>query len=258
MVSHTRDRYITYKNAVDVPGAVGEDDCGSAPRRISLRTTARRLQVRPVLYKSSALEATAPGLAFRRHDSRRIAAAAAEADECREKFKAEQYAAAGIAEEDGDSEETACAKKYMRRLLLNRHSASASRLRKEAYCASLEKELATLEKEHVLLLEKCDRLEEVVRQCNLTMLSRNAMNRADKAVDTPSSNYVSPDFECASEVQDDLEGERSVENQQQQRSDASILALPQFISELAPFESSLLHFDRSQNEDQSHPPDFFL
>jgi hypothetical protein len=107
---------------------------------------------RPVLYKSSALAATAPSLAFKRYDSTHIAAAAAEADEVREKFKSEQLEAAGVAEVEGESEEAACAKKYVRRLLLNRHSAAASRLRKEAYVSALEKQLSALENEYRNLL----------------------------------------------------------------------------------------------------------
>jgi bZIP transcription factor len=109
---------------------------------------------RPVLYKSSALAATAPSLAFKRYDSTHIAAAAAEADEVREKFKSEQLEAAGVAEVEGESEEAACAKKYVRRLLLNRHSAAASRLRKEAYVSALEKQLSALENEYRALLEQ--------------------------------------------------------------------------------------------------------
>lgn len=121
-------------------------------------TSATTASPKAVLYKSSALAATAPGLAFRRRPSARIAAAAATADACREAFKAAQLAKAGCAAEDdvGISEETRNANKYLRRLLLNRHSASASRLRKEAYTAGLERELADLEVQYEELKKKVE------------------------------------------------------------------------------------------------------
>jgi bZIP transcription factor len=102
----------------------------------------------PVLYKSSALAAAAPSLAFKRYEhSECIAAAAAEADAVRDRFKAERFADAGVEEVEGEPEHVAEEKRYVRRLVLNRHSASASRLRKEAYISALEAQLAKLEQE---------------------------------------------------------------------------------------------------------------
>lgn len=110
----------------------------------------------PVLYKSAALAATSPALSFRRRPSARIAAAAAAADACRERFKAEREAAAERvgAPRAGEPAERASERQHRRRLLLNRCSASASRLRKEAYCSALEGQLAELEGMYNELVEK--------------------------------------------------------------------------------------------------------
>jgi bZIP transcription factor len=112
------------------------------------------LHAQPVLYRSSALAATCPELAFRRRTSARIAAAAAQADACRDKYKLAQEIKSGCADAPGDSAALRDSKKYRRRLLLNRHSAGASRLRKEAYVGALEKELAELESVYEDLKEK--------------------------------------------------------------------------------------------------------
>lgn len=103
----------------------------------------------------------APRLAFKKRDSSRVAAVAAAADACREKYKAEREAVAEAAGKwrEGDSEEARDARKYERRLLLNRCSASASRLRKEAYCSGLEKALEKLERDYEGLKRRVDELE---------------------------------------------------------------------------------------------------
>lgn len=125
------------------------------PRRARpAATVPPALSPQPVLYRSSALAATCPELAFRRRPSARIAAAAAQADACRDKFKVAQELKSGCADQPGDSEAVRDSKKYRRRLLLNRHSAGASRLRKEAYVGALEKELADLEGVYEALKEK--------------------------------------------------------------------------------------------------------
>lgn len=115
----------------------------------------------PVVYHSSALTQMAPRLAFKKRDSSRVAAVAAAADACREKYKAEREAVAEAAGKgrEGDSEEVRDARKYERRLLLNRCSASASRLRKEAYCSGLEKALEKLERDYEGLKERVGELE---------------------------------------------------------------------------------------------------
>jgi bZIP transcription factor len=155
----------------------------------------------PVLYKSSALAAAAPSLAFRRYEkSQYIAAAAAEADAVRDRFKAERFADAGVEEVDGEPEHVAEEKRYVRRLVLNRHSASASRLRKEAYISALEAQLA--------------RLEEKVHLSPATRRSTGATTDEDdmtSAADGACSNVTgaSPDSELSAHDDDD-EDEGSV------------------------------------------------
>lgn len=104
-------------------------------------------------YHSSNLTKLNPSLAFKKCDSVRVASAAAEADICRDRFKAarKSLAEAAGAARDGDTAEVREERKGERRKLLNRSSACASRLRKEAYCSGLERELEDLERRYKAL-----------------------------------------------------------------------------------------------------------
>jgi hypothetical protein len=103
---------------------------------------------RPVIYKSTALARTAPGLAAGNdavRASKRVRAASERADAVREAFKASRLEEVGIPAaptEDGDE---ADAVRHKRRVALNRSSAASSRLRREAYVSALESELAHAE-----------------------------------------------------------------------------------------------------------------
>lgn len=121
----------------------------------------------PVLYHSAILNKLSPRLAFKKRDSARVAAAAAAADVCRDKFKTERDAAAEMAGRPraGDTHAMTEERKAERRRLLNRSSACASRLRKEAYCSCLERELEKLESEFMALQIRVRKLQ--MRETNL-------------------------------------------------------------------------------------------
>lgn len=107
----------------------------------------RRLKPRHVIYKSSALERTAPGLvaaatADKVSAARSIQAAVATAEHVRLSYKATKDAPPPDTVGDDDASN---AKKYERRLKMNRHSAAASRVRREAYTKALEAELVNME-----------------------------------------------------------------------------------------------------------------
>lgn len=136
-----------------VPPAAPASADGSPPRR---------QKARPVIYKSSALQRSAPSLVASAapatiSNSHAIKRASAKAEAVRDEFKLAKCGPdIDVGDGDGDDEATN-AKKYERRLLMNRHSAAASRVRREAYTKALEAEV--LEQEAMLaaataLLEK--------------------------------------------------------------------------------------------------------
>lgn len=107
----------------------------------------------PVRYHSATLNKLNPRLALKKRDSVSIAFAFVAADVYRDKLKAERDAAAEVAgvTRAGDTHAMSQERKFDRRRLLNRSSASASRLRQEAYCSGLERELEELEHEFLAL-----------------------------------------------------------------------------------------------------------
>lgn len=111
------------------------------------------LGAKPVIYKSSLLARTAPGLASAAaSDSACVAAAAATAEAVRAQFKAQQERGDVPAAADGTGD-AADAARHKRRVTLNRHSAASSRLRREAYVGALEQQLANLEKSYNALFD---------------------------------------------------------------------------------------------------------
>lgn len=118
--------------------------------------TQRRLKARPVIYKSSALERTAPTLVAAATPevvsaAKSIQAANATAERIRVSYKSKKDPDVGDAV-DGD-DDASNAKKYERRLKMNRQSAAASRVRREAYTKALEAELINMEANYNKLLE---------------------------------------------------------------------------------------------------------
>lgn len=104
----------------------------------------RRSKPRHVIYKSSALQRAAPSLVAAAAPAaisatRAIQRASDEAEKVRDQFKLAKCGP-DIDVGQGDDEATN-AKKYERRLLMNRHSAAASRVRREAYTKALEAQL---------------------------------------------------------------------------------------------------------------------
>ncbi|CDF36173.1 unnamed protein product [Chondrus crispus] len=114
----------------------------------SKRSPPRRQKPRHVIYKSTALQRAAPSLvaaasANAISATKAIQRAADEAEKVRDDFKLSKCGPE-IDLVDGDDEATN-AKKYERRLLMNRHSAAASRVRREAYTKALEAQIVQLE-----------------------------------------------------------------------------------------------------------------
>lgn len=108
----------------------------------------RRQKPRQVIYKSSALHKTDPTLVSLATPAALSAScgikrAAATAERVRDEFKLAKCGPE-IDVGEGDDEATN-AKKYERRLLMNRHSAAASRVRREAYTKALEAQVVQQE-----------------------------------------------------------------------------------------------------------------
>lgn len=112
-------------------------------------SSSRRTKVRPVRYRSSNLEITAPELVAQASAeaisaTRAIQEANAEAERVRENYRKRRLSEEGNEEIEGDDEESN-ARKYERRLKMNRNSAAASRVRREAYTKALEAQLVSME-----------------------------------------------------------------------------------------------------------------
>lgn len=123
----------------------------------------RRQKPKHVIYKSSALNRAAPSLVAAAgptliNSTLAIQEANAEAERVRDAFKLEKCGP-DIDVGDGDDEATN-AKKYERRLLMNRHSAAASRVRREAYTKALEAQLV----QHEAMLKQINALLEEERE----------------------------------------------------------------------------------------------
>lgn len=108
----------------------------------------RRQKPRPVIYKSSALVRTDPILVAKASPAALSAScgirrAEADAERVRDEFK---LAKCGPEINVGDAhDEASNALRYRRRLLMNRHSAAASRVRREAYTKALEAQVVEQE-----------------------------------------------------------------------------------------------------------------
>lgn len=116
----------------------------------------RRCKPRPVIYKSTALLATDPKLAASGAPEilsrcRSIRNANARAEAVRLEFKEKKQIDIGTPIDGNDN--ASKEKKYDRRLKMNRQSAAASRVRREAYTKALEAELVAMERQHVADLE---------------------------------------------------------------------------------------------------------
>lgn len=141
-----------------------EQDVGGSRRgRDSKPVSARRHKAKPVIYKSTALNNTAPNLVaaadpVSMSHSGAIQQANDEAERVRDQFKLEKCGPE-IDVGEGDDEATN-AKKYERRLLMNRHSAAASRVRREAYTKALEASLV----QHEAMLKQVNALLELERE----------------------------------------------------------------------------------------------
>lgn len=117
------------------------------PLRAAGPSSSRSLPPRMVIYKSSALAKTAPHLANKTYNSECIIAAQEQAEDVRIRFKAGQVDDKGVPIVQGEGQ-AADAQRHNRRVVLNRRSAAASRVRKEAYVSALEAQLARLEEHY--------------------------------------------------------------------------------------------------------------
>lgn len=141
--------------------AVGGSRRGRGPKPVSTR----RHKAKPVIYKSTALNNTAPNLVAAADpvsmtNSGAIQQANDQAERVRDQFKLEKCGPE-IDVGEGDDEATN-AKKYERRLLMNRHSAAASRVRREAYTKALEASLV----QHEAMLKQVNALLELEKEKN--------------------------------------------------------------------------------------------
>lgn len=139
---------------------------GNARGGASSSASARRIPAKPVIYKSTALAKTAPQLAASATaaDILRVSAIAQaheQAERVRESFKErrtkkmdEVVPESGATGKEEETGEKANAKKYERRLKMNRQSAAASRVRREAYIKALEAQLVRLEENQKILEEE--------------------------------------------------------------------------------------------------------
>ena len=123
---------------------------------ISSRAPQRRLKPRSVIYKSTNLNTTAPELVALASEDKvsavqAIQKANAIAEKVRDDYRLQttpQAVTTAILGTDDKSN----AKKYERRLKMNRQSAAASRVRREAYTKALEAELVNMEASYKKLL----------------------------------------------------------------------------------------------------------
>lgn len=142
----------------------------------------RRQKPKPVIYKSSALNRAAPSLVAAAdptviNNTLAIQQANAEAERVRDAFKVEKCGP-DVDVGDGDDEATN-AKKYERRLLMNRHSAAASRVRREAYTKALEAQLV----QHEAMLKQVNALLEMEREKNRQLVAETGYTGSEEAND---------------------------------------------------------------------------
>lgn len=148
------------------------------------RSEGRHLSVQPVIYRSSKLQrsdpelvATADAESVSKSQGIQNANMRADAirDSCRNPSPPNDATPLG-------NDEQSNAKKYERRLMMNRRSAAASRLRREAYTKALEVELLSAEEQLQFVLDELDREKE-----------RNKILSANTAVEQGAVEKIEPD-----------------------------------------------------------------
>lgn len=165
----------------------------SSPKRASKKksssassaSASRQHKARPVIYKSSNLANTAPNLVAQTNPEtvsavRAIREANAVAERVREDYRrASDPSQLGEAIEGNDDESNA--KKYERRLKMNRKSAAASRVRREAYTKALEAEIVKMERDYNKVVRALRRER---AECNrLTRLVTGSVHSDDSDID---------------------------------------------------------------------------
>lgn len=113
---------------------------------------------------------------------REVELAKSEAEQVRESFKAKKAVVPEVETPQGASEEVANAHKYERRLKMNRQSAAASRVRRDAYIRALEKHLAALEAKYIDLQEEYEASKEQTAMLR-SLVAGQGVHGVDPAVD---------------------------------------------------------------------------
>lgn len=152
----------------------------------------RRLKPRPVIYKSTNLALAAPDLVAStapQHVSavRSIQNASETAERVRNSFRSRKQTGQQLGEAIVGSDDESNAKKYERRLKMNRESAAASRVRREAYTKALEAELVNMELNYKKLLDLLTSEREKSR-----VLYESVVAESESNYDQRSGNVLQP------------------------------------------------------------------
>lgn len=157
----------------------------------------RQHKPRPVIYKSSNLALTAPDLVARtKPEAVSTVSAIQKANAVAESVRENYHRTAGPsvkAETIEGSDDESNAKKYARRLQMNRRSAAASRVRREAYTKALEAEIIKIENDYNIAMEHLQ--EERARNSRLTRYIQASVRGDESDIEdlpgiTPSSVFT--------------------------------------------------------------------
>lgn len=173
-------------SAAVLTAALHSDDSGAGP------PANKRAKPRSVIYKSSALVRAAPAIANAATQAEiastlAIQRANQKAESVRDQFKQNKYGPE-IDIGDGDDEATN-ARKYERRLKMNRSSAAASRVRREAYTKSLENELVAMERQYREALALIDQERQVIQ----SLMNRTERHESDMSSDDEPDDASGPE-----------------------------------------------------------------
>lgn len=152
---------------------------------LSSAPTSRQHKPRPVIYKSSNLALTAPDLvAQTQPEAVSTVSAIQKANAVAESVRENYHRTVGPsvkAEAIEGSDDESNAKKYARRLQMNRRSAAASRVRREAYTKALEAEVIKIENDYNIAMRHLE--EERAKNTRLTQLIQASVRGDESDID---------------------------------------------------------------------------
>lgn len=146
-------------------------------------------RVRPVIYKSTNLARTAPDLVASASPDvmssvRAIQKANETAERVRDNFQSEREKQLERDTASNDpifgNDEDSNARKYKRRLKLNRQSAAASRVRREAYTKALESEIVNMDSTYKKIVQELEEEREETRRLRLYIDSQGTMGQTEQ------------------------------------------------------------------------------